>query len=382
VTRDPFDPFVDARRGPGTIDGRVGTDDFVMALRYDDLRAVARDWRTFTSDAPFRVPIPSEHGVRPVRQLPIETDPPDHGDYRRLVQKPFSIATATAIEPEVRAVVDALLEPGLRDGRLEIVRSFALPLQSRSLALMLGRPQEEADEWISWGTHVFRDFTDSDEGHASHLDRYLERAIEEAIAEPRDDFFGLLATATFRGRALTRDEMMGFANLTFAGGRDTVINAITNSLHWLAERPDELARLREDRLLIPSAVEEFLRFFSPLTHIGRIVRSGTRLHDRDLEPDSVVSLCFASANREETAFERPDECLLDRRPNRHVAFGFGPHTCLGAPLARAVLSVAIDRFADRVAAMSVLEAIPKLEDLGSLRRQVSFDPLVLALVPA
>jgi hypothetical protein len=247
---------------------------------------------------------------------------------------------------------------------------------------MLGRSEEEAEEWISWGTHVFRDFQDSAEGHASALDRYLERVLDEAIAQPGEDFFGLLATATFRGRPLTREEMLGFANLTFAGGRDTVINAITNSLHYLAENPRAFDRLRGEPPLVASAVEEFLRYFSPLTHIGRIVRSETQLHGRVLEPDTLVSLCFASANRDESVFERADECVLDRYPNRHVAFGFGPHTCLGAPLARTVLAVVLRRFAERVARISVISATEKMEEFESVQRQVGFDPLLVGITPS
>lgn len=200
------------------MDGTVGRDTFVMALRYADLRAIARDWQTFTSDAPFRVPIPSEQDVRPVRQLPIETDPPDHGDYRRIVLKPFSTAVAEANRPEVQRIAGALLDDALERGHLEVVRSFALPIQSRALALMLGRTPQEADEWISWGTHVFRDFHDSTEGHATALDSYLERVTDAALEQPGDDFFGLLARSEFRGRRLTREEIIGFANLAFAGG--------------------------------------------------------------------------------------------------------------------------------------------------------------------
>jgi cytochrome P450 len=379
---DPFDPFRRARIASGLIDGNVGQDRFVMALRYADLRAVARNWRTFTSDAPFRVPIPSERGVRPVRQLPIEVDPPEHGDYRRLVGKPFSPATSATIEPDVRRIADSLLDVGLEAQELEIVRSFAVPLQSRALAAMLGRSKAEADVWTAWGTHVFRDFHDSEEGHARELDLYLEHAVDEAIAHPGDDFFGLLATAIFRGRRLTREEMLGFANLTFAGGRDTVINSIANILHYLAQHPAAFERLRSHPNQIPTAIEEFLRYFSPLTHIGRITRTRTNLLDRELDADTSVSLCFASANRDETVFEDASECVLDRDPNRHLAFGFGPHTCLGAPHARMILAVVLDVFVTRVRHLAVVEATEVWEELGSVRRLVGFDPLVLELAAA
>lgn len=376
---DPLDPFARGRAAGCPVAGRVRDDEFVMVLRYEQLKAVARDWARFTSDAPFQVPIPSEHDVRSVRQLPIETDPPLHAEYREIVAAPFSRTTAAAIEPQVTQIVDALLDGALARGSVEVVRSFALPVQSHALALMLGRSAEEAQEWTSWGTHVFRDVETSGDGHASDLDRYLERVLDAAQQDPGDDFFGLLAKATVDGRPLSREEMLGFANLTFAGGRDTVINLITNTLEYLARNPGACARLRGDAGLVKSATEEFLRYFSPLTHIGRVVVSDTQLFDQPVEAGSVISLCFASANRDEAVFDRPEECDISRRPNRHVAFGHGPHTCLGAPLARMVLAVTLQRFVDKVGTAEVREAVPKTEDLGAFQRQVSFERLVLGL---
>ncbi len=378
---DPLDPFRQRRQNHEVLDGEMDGTRFTMVLGYEDLREVASNWHTFSSDAPFRVPIPSEENVRTVRQLPIETNPPQHTAYRALISEPFSWRRSATIRSEVERIASELVQSGLDAGSIEIVRSFALPLQSRALALMLGRPASEAEEWISWGTHVFRDFEAGAAGHASDLDAYLNRAIDEAMREPGEDFFGMLATTTLEGRNLTRAEILGFANLTFAGGRDTVINAVTNAIHHLVTHPADLSRLRDDRSLVPTAVEEFLRFFSPITHIGRVVEHEATLAGHHVGDDSVVSLCFASANRDATAFERADECLIDRRPNRHVAFGHGPHRCIGAPQAKTVLTAALDAFVGRVAAARVLEARPKVEELGPVRRQVGFERLLISLSP-
>lgn len=373
-----LDPFRDEREHTGVTDVGVAGEDLVMVLRHRDLKAATRDWERFTSDAPFRVPIPEEHDVRSVRQLPIETDPPVHRAYREVVRGPFSRTTAARIAPEVGQVTDRLLNEALAAPDVEVVRSFALPLQSRALALMLGRPLEDAEEWIGWGTHVFRDRTDDDQGHAHDLDAYLARELDAAAADPGDDLFGLLVTARFDGRPLTRDEQLGFANLTFAGGRDTVINLVANVVAHLAARPDALAALRAGPELVRTAAEEFLRYFSPLTHIGRVVADDTQLLGRELAADSRISLCFASANRDTEVFDRPDECVLDRHPNRHVAFGHGPHTCLGAPLARLVATTLLDRLATRVDALAVIDAAPLVEDLGTVHRQVGFEHLRVA----
>ncbi len=211
------------------------------------------------------------------------------------------------------------------------------------------------------GTHVFRDFADSEEGNAAKLDRYLERAINEALNDPGDDFFGSLVKAEFLGRSLTREEIMGFANLAFAGGRDTIIHLITNSLHYLAANPGALEQLREDPDLAKTATEEFLRYFSPPTHIGRVVAQPTMIHGHHLEVDDLVS--------------------LDRRPNRHVAFGHGPHTCLGAPHSRMIMTTVLEQIALRVAGMRVVQEDETVEELGSLERVAGYDSLLLELEP-
>ncbi len=373
------DPFAEKRRSHGAVSGSLGDDDFLMVLRHGDVKAITRNWATFTSDVAFRVPIPSEADVRSVRQLPIETDPPRHTEYRALVQEVFGRETSRRIRPDVAAIVDRLLDQALAAGEIEVVRDFAVPVQSRALALLLGRPQAEATRWISWGTHVFRDFSDRPEGNAHELDRYLDEVIEAAFVAPGDDFFGLLVRSEFDRRPLNRDEVMGFANLAFAGGRDTLIHLIVNSLHHLATNPEMLTRAKRDPALLESAAEEYLRYFSPIAHIGRVVTEPTEILGHRLEPDDTVSICFASANRDETVFDRPDELVLDRRPNRHVAFGHGPHTCLGAPHARMVLATVLERIVERVETLEVIDATATIEDLGAFRRAVGYEPLRLGI---
>lgn len=378
---DPFDPFREDREGTGAMTIEVDGEKIVTVLGHRDLKAAARDWETFSSDAPFRVPIPAEHRYRSVRQLPIETDPPDHRDYRDIVREPFSRATATRITPDIRAVVDELLDAALAGEATEVVRAFALPLQARSLALMLGRPPGDAEQWITWGIDVFKDTTDASEGHADDLDQYLEGVIEAAVDEPGDDFFGLLARGQLHGRALTRNEMLGFANLVFAGGRDTVINLVSNALAHLCDHPESLAALRDDPLRARAATEELLRFYSPLTLLGRVARHDTEVHGCPVGHDQRIALAYASANRDETVFDRAGDCVLDRHPNRHVAFGHGPHTCLGAPLARAIMTTLLERVALRVGSLTRLEATPLVEDFGTCRRQVGFSALRIRFDP-
>jgi cytochrome P450 len=376
MQRDLFDPLGPDRRQDGVTEIHVEGERLVALLRFADVKSAAHDWDRFTSDAPFRVPIPEEHDVRTVRQLPIETDPPQHRAYRRIVREPFGRAAAARLAEPLQDVVDDLIDGALADGQVEAVRGFALPLQSRALALLLGRPLEEAEEWIAWGTHVFRD---PDGAHDGELDAYLNDALDRAIAAPGQDLFGLLATAEIDGRALRRDEMLGFANLVFAGGRDTIINLVSSSLAHLAEHPEVLPRFRSEPDLIRTATEEYLRFISPLTHLGRVAVQDASVHGCPVAAGQRIALGFAAANRDEQVFERADECLIDRWPNRHLAFGHGPHTCLGAPLTRAIMAAVLGRLSERVERLSIRDAEPAFEDLGEQRRQVGYARLLLEI---
>lgn len=332
---------------------RAGEQEFTLILGYEHLKQAARDWTTFTSATPFRVPIPEESSLRPVQQYPIETDPPEHGQYRRLVEPRFSRSAAEQHRPAVTELVDRLLDAALDEGELHVVDRFAIPVVSHAIALTMGRP-EDTDRLVSWGLHVFKDPVSKQRRRNDDLDAYLAERVDAALADPADDVFGDLARAELDGRRLTRDELLGYGYLVLAGGRDTVIASIAGALWYLGRHPDDLAALRADPDRIPAAVEEFLRYLSPLAHIGRTVANDGELGEHEFREGELVSLCFAAANRDPRVFDAPDECRLDRRPNRHVAFGHGPHTCLGAPLARMELAVVLERVLTRVSDMQII----------------------------
>lgn len=367
------DPFGDARRREGVLPCEFQGETVPMILRHEDVRKAAKDWKTFSSDAPFRVPIPSEENVRSMRQLPVEIDPPEHTDYRRIVEPFFLRAKDPAVIAQVDRLVGAMVRDALARDRLEAVREFALPIQSRALTYLLHVEESEATTWIGWGTHVFRD----GDSKGSALEAYLHQRFDLAAAAPGDDFFSALTRATFRGRPLTREEMMGFGNLTFAGGRDTVIHTITSVLAYLARHPEALEYLRADPGRITHAVEEFFRVTTPLTHIGRVCPVETEVHGVTVPPGGRVSLCWASANLDETAFETPGEVRLDRKPNPHLAFGFGAHLCLGAAHARLILRTLLQQCLDQVRCLEILDAREHVENEARYQRAVGYESLVL-----
>jgi cytochrome P450 len=351
-----------------------------MILRHEDVRRSAKDWKTFSSDAPFRVPIPSEEDVRTMRQLPIETDPPEHTDYRDIVEPFFRRAKDPAVIARVEALVGELIGMALGRDSIEVVREFALPLQSRALAYLLNVPESEATTWIGWGTHVFRDGGSGVQKGAA-LEAYLHAQFDRAMANPGEDFFGALVRAEFRGRPLDRQELMGFANLAFAGGRDTVIHTVSSSIAYLGRNPAALAFLRDDPKRIVNACEEFFRTISPLTHIGRVCPVDTTVHGVAVKAGERVSLCWASANLDETVFDAPGEVRLDRKPNPHVAFGSGAHLCLGAAHMRLLLRTVLQACVDRVGGIQMLDAREKVENEPGYRRVVGYESLTARFTP-
>jgi len=373
------DPFRDARRTTGVLGLPTDRETIPLILRHEDVRKAAKDWQTFSSDAPFRVPIPSEEHLRSVRQLPIETDPPLHAEYRELVESFFLRAKQPAFVARVEAIVDRLLTQALSHDTIEAVGEFALPLQSRALTVLLDVPEAEAERFISWGVHVFH----GEHGvrQAAELERYLGEQFDKAAANPGDDFYGLLTKAEFHGRPLTRAEQLGFANLMFAGGRDTVIHSVACALGYLAERPDALDFLRADPGRIVLASEEFFRVFMPLTHIGRVCPVQTDVHGMTVRSGDRASLCWASANLDETVFAAADEIRLDRRPNPHVAFGFGPHLCLGAAHARVVMRTLLERLCHHVGRVELVSKVDRVEHTAAYDRPLGYESLVVRLLP-
>lgn len=371
------DPFRDKRQQDGVLVCPFQHERIPMILGYRAVRLAAKDWATFSSDAPFRIPIPSEEKWRSIRQIPFETDPSDHTEYRQITESFFR----RPAEPEVMARVEALVrrqvEEALTRDTIEIVREFSLPLQSRALTILFNVPESEADVWISWGTSVFLDGDGVEKGKA--LEAYINRQFDRAEAQPGDDFFSVLSQATFRGRKLTREELLGYANLTFSGGRETIIQVVNTVIAYMAKNPSALDFLRADPKRLVTAAEEFVRIVSPLTHMGRVCKHGATVQGIPVEPDARVSLCWASANRDETVFDDPDTVRLDRLPNPHVGFGSGTHTCMGAPHARLILRALLQTLCERVGRIQILDAEPHLEREAEYERCVGYNRLLVRL---
>ncbi len=374
------DPFREAREKDGVLKCPFQGETLPMILRHEDVRRAAKDWKTFSSDAPFRVPIPSEEEVRSMRQLPIETNPPEHTEYREIVEPFFQRAKQADVIANVEALIAGKLSEALDRESIEVVNEFALPIQSRALTYLLNVPESEADTWIGWGMHVFK-VAGGEFKKGMALEDYLHAQFDRAQANPGSDFFSALTMASFRGRRLTREEMMGFGNLTFAGGRDTIIHSISSILAHFGWNPDALEYLRQDPKRIVHASEEFFRVFMPLTHIGRVCPVETDVQGVTVPAGGRVSLCWASANFDGAVFEAPEEVRLDRKPNPHISFGFGTHLCLGAPHARLIVRSLLQALTARVGRIAVLDAKEHIEREAHYQRSNGWESLTAQVVP-
>ena len=373
------DPFAKARKKCPVMVTEFQGEAIPMIVRLPELREAAKDWETFSSDAPRRVPIPSEENVRSVRQYPIETDPPEHTAYRKIAEPFFRRPLLPEMKEKVGALLDKMVGEALEKESLEVIQDFAIPLQSHALAYLLDVDEKEAETWIGWGTHVFKEGDGESKG--AFMEEYCQKMFEAAEENPGEDFFSALNQAEYQGRKLTMEEKLGYANLAFAGGRDTIIQTVASTIAWFGEHPEGLEFLRENPKSVNTACEEFFRLFIPLTHIGRVCPAATDVHGFEVQPQGRVSLGWFAANRDPDVFDSPNEAKLDRKPNPHVAFGFGIHNCLGAHHARAIMRGLVGRLAERVGSIQILKVENHVEVEKDYTRSSGYESLEVRFRP-
>ena len=321
---------------------------FWLITRYEDVRAAAKDWQTFTSSVPNVTAIPSSH-PREEPDLPIEIDPPLHTRYRQLVAPVFTRPFVESFEPRIRLIATGLIERIVETGGGDLVSGFAVPLSVGTLATFMGLPDEDHSRWVSWVRRMY-DPSDQEGAREAGLEYfdYIDALVAERRARPTDDFISMLLDSEVKGEQLRALEVSRFMRVLLIAGHETTAAAMSFALHYLAEHAEEWRRLVDDRSLIPGAVEEFLRLSSTVTLQARNATRDLAFRGAAISEGDVVALLFPSANHDETVFVEPERCVLDRSPNRHVAFGFGPHVCLGAHVARLELRIMLDEFAERI----------------------------------
>ena len=323
---------------------------FWLLSRYDDVTAAALDHESFTSAVVGTTVIPpSQPREHPL--LPIELDPPEHTRYRALVNPLFAKPRIDALRPDLEALATRLLEPIARNGGGDVMAEFAHPMSLGSLALLMNLPADDEERWFDWVERMFsnalRDKADQAEA-VRDAEAYIDELIAERRRAPRDDFLGTLLAAEVDGHRLSDLELRQFGVLMLLAGYETTSGAMGMSLLHLAQHPEQRAQLFGDTDgLAHLAVNELLRFVSPVQVFARNAARDVELHGQTIPAGDVVLLAYGAANHDPRAFEHPERCVIDRHPNRHVAFGHGRHLCLGANLARLELTIMIERFAER-----------------------------------
>jgi len=294
------------------------------------VREAARDYDRYSSN------LQGDQDVRDYKQLPLEVDPPDHTEMRALLAPWFSKENVAKFEPEFRKIAKHLI--GSFNNEVEITHELALQMIVQCLGVVFGRPQD-VQEWYSWGPDTW--ITDEDGiRHGDHLDIYLKATFDELDENPTEDLFGVLNRAEFSGRALTRKEKYGMANLVLAGGRDTVVKLISGSLWHLANTKEHLQTLKNQPERIPEFINEMVRFLSPLPMMHRVDTEQTTNPDEPI----YTWLSFVSANQDKEVIKDPEQIKLDRGANPHLGFGYGRHSCIGMHLAQLEAKVVLEEW--------------------------------------
>jgi cytochrome P450 len=262
--------------------------------------------------------------------------------------------------PVVHELADEAIDGFIDDDEFDIVHDLAGAVPSRFTMDVMGLPREHAARWAEY-MHLAIGSPPEDQDMEAivsvgrELDEVTRAIVRERMDDPSgDDMISLMCGATLDGERLGEDLIMENVRLVISGGIDTTTGLITNSMVWLAQHPDERARLRDDPTLLPAATEELLRFFSPVLALARTVATECTFGGQQLAEGDRALLCFGAANMDEDEFPDPDVVKLDRFPNRHLAFGVGAHRCIGSNLARTTFQGTMERVLDRLPDYEVL----------------------------
>jgi cytochrome P450 PksS len=330
-----------------------------LATRYDDCVSLLRDTRLFKDQARLTAALQERYAalVTPVTSISrhlLNLDPPDHTRLRALVQKGFSSQIVDGLRPRIQAIIDELIDGAAAAGGMDLIADFAVPLPVTVIAEMLGVPAEDRSRFRAW-SQLLVSTPNTTEGlarkRATHAEfaAYLHALVGSRRLEPRDDLVSALIAANEEDDRLDNRELISTIFLLLIAGHETTVNLIGNGVLALLQHPEQRRRLVEEPALIGSAIEEMLRFDSPVeTATLRWSAEEIEIRDTRIPAGEIVLPSLVAANRDPEQFPEPDTFDVARAPNRHIAFGFGIHYCLGAHLARVEGALAVRTLLDRL----------------------------------
>jgi cytochrome P450 len=322
-----------------------------LLTRYDDVTALLRDERftknrrsALTKDQLRKLPW-TPPMFRPLERNMLDLDPPDHTRLRSLVHKAFTPSLVEQMRSRTQAIADNLLDRVETLGEMDLIKDFALPLPMTIITEILGVPPQDHDKFHRWSQAVVSLTSPSPTLRVIpavwKFIRYLRQFFKLRRRDPQDDLVSALIKAEEAGDKLNEDEVLAMVFLLLIAGHETTVNLIGNGTLALIENPDEMTKLRSEPTLVKPAIEELLRYTSPvLMTTERYARENTTVHGITIPRGEMTLGVIGSANRDESVFDNPNRLQITREPNKHVSFGQGIHFCLGAPLARMEAHVA------------------------------------------
>ncbi|MHB8669272.1 MAG: cytochrome P450 [Acidimicrobiales bacterium] len=345
--------------------------------RYDDVVEASRRPDRFSSAQGSRPLVDANPSM-------IDQDDPRHARQRRLVYKGFTPRQVSRLEDHVREIVNRTLDRVAPLGECDFTRDVAVPLPMTLIAEMLGVRPEDGEALQRWSDELIR----GADGKASEatMEAYFQyREYELAViaarrAEPADDLTSILVHAVVDGDRLDEEELLAELLLLLIGGNETTRNVISGAMDALMVHPDQCEVLRQDPGILPVAVEEFIRWVTPVLNMRRTVVSDLELHGQVLRGGDQVLLMYGSANRDEAHFDRPKQFDVRRDPNPHVAFGFGPHFCLGASLARLEIRILFEEVLGRLGDIRLAPGARVVRTPSSFIRGIQSMPVVFTAV--
>jgi pimeloyl-[acyl-carrier protein] synthase len=308
-------------------------------------------------------------------QVLLFLDPPDHTRIRRLAGKAFTPRAVEAMRPHIEELVSGLLDAAGRDREMDVIRDLAKPLPVTVISEMLGLPEADLPQLTEWSGAMTKLLDPGDDlsiflpaqDAMRELEAYLDELMAKRRVDPGDDLLSAFLHVEDEGAQLTDDEVGATVMLLFGAGHETTVNLIGNGLLALMRQRDEWERLCAEPGLVKSAVEELLRFDSPVQLTGRAATCDLEINGLELNQGQQVMVMLGAANRDPAQFPDPDRVAIDRDDNRHVAFGGGIHLCLGAPLARLEAQVAFSALTRRFPGLELATDRPRRKETVNLR---------------
>ncbi|PFY36951.1 cytochrome P450 family protein [Bacillus toyonensis] len=289
----------------------------------------------------------------------LNSDPPNHSRLRSLVQKAFTPKMISQLDGRIQRIADDLISEIERKGTLNLVDDYSFPLPIIVISEMLGIPKEDQAKFRIWSHAVIAspetpEEIKETEKQLSEFITYLQYIVDVKRKNPKEDLVSALILAENEGQKLSARELYSMIMLLIVAGHETTVNLITNTVLALLENPKQLQLLKDNPKLIDSAIEEGLRYYSPVeVTTARWAAEPFQIHDQTIQKGDMVIIALASANRDETVFENPEVFDIMRENNRHIAFGHGSHFCLGAPLARLEAKIAITTLFKRMPELQI-----------------------------